>query len=119
VEDRFCSPVGDALGAPTGGRSLAPPEYYLFGLYSKFVLPGAKRIKSTYGSADTVTDVAFVNPDGTIATVVINQTATLQEFALRSEANQIWAALDAKTAATFVWRAGLGKSGAAATRSTR
>jgi hypothetical protein len=102
-----------------GDEYYPTPEHYLFGLYSKFVLPGARRIQSTYGSADTVTDVAFQNPDGTIATVVINQTSTVQEFVLRSEGNQIWAALDAKTATTLVWRAGLGNSSVPATRPTK
>jgi glucosylceramidase len=88
-------------------------EYYLFGLYSKFVHEGARRIESAYGSPDTVTDVAFLDPDGTIATVVINQTAVPQELALRSEGNQIWVRLDARTAATFVWRSGLGTSATA------
>ncbi len=93
-----------------GDEYYATPEYYLFALYSKFVLPGAKRIASPYGRADTVTDVAFVNPDGTIVTVVINQTSAQQRFVLLSENNQIWASLDPKTAASYVWRSGLGKS---------
>jgi glucosylceramidase len=92
------------------------PEYYLFALYSRFVLPGAVRVESTYGSANTVTDVAFRNPDGTIAIVVMNQTARAQDFVLVEEGNQIWASIDAKTAATFVWRQGLGKSAAAPRR---
>jgi glucosylceramidase len=100
-----------------GGDEYYPTaEYYLFGLYSRFVLPGARRIESTYGSTDTVTDVAFLNPDGTVATVVINQTPTPQEFVLLSEGRQIWATLEAKTAATFLWRAGLGESSAAPVR---
>jgi O-glycosyl hydrolase len=83
-------------------------EYYLFGLYSKLVQPGAKRIKSDYGSADTVTDVAFANRDGTIVVVVANQTNALQEIAL--EGNQAWAAIDPKTAVALVWRPGAGTS---------
>jgi glucosylceramidase len=94
----------------TGDEYYATPEHYLFGLYSKFVQAGAKRISSPYGSLATVTNVAFLNPDGTIAVVVINQTTSLQQFALLSEGNQIWAALDGKTAATYVWRSGLGTS---------
>jgi hypothetical protein len=34
-----------------GAEYYPTPEYYLFGLYSKFVLRGAKRIESSYGSA--------------------------------------------------------------------
>jgi glucosylceramidase len=99
---RSLSHVGDAY-YPT-------PEFYLFALYSRFVLPGAMRVDSTYGSADTVTDVAFRNPDGTIVVVVMNQTAHPQDFVLVSEGNQVWASIDAKTSATFVWHQGLGKS---------
>jgi hypothetical protein len=57
-----------------------------------------------------VTDVASLNPDGTIATIVINQTATPQQFVLRTDGNQIWAMLGPKAAATFVWHAGPGAS---------
>jgi glucosylceramidase len=85
-------------------------EHYLFGLYSKFVQRGAKRISSTTGTPTTVTSVAFLNPDSSIATVVMNQTMTAQAFAIASEGNQIWTTLPAKTAATYVWGAGLGKS---------
>lgn len=86
------------------------PEHYLFGLYSKFLQDGAKRISSDYGSAGTVTNVAFLNPDGTVLTVVANQTTTTQQFVLLSEGNQIWAALEGKTAASYVWMSGQGKS---------
>jgi len=82
----------------------ATPEHYLFGLYSRFVQPGAHRIASSAGSSDTVTDVAFVNPDGTIATVVINQTTTPQAFVLRAQGLEVSASLEGKTAATYVWQ---------------
>ena len=85
-------------------------EHYLFGLYSKFVASGAKRISSDYGAVATVTNVAFLNPDGSIVVVVANQSAATQSFALLSEGNQIWAQIPAKTAATYVWASGLGKS---------
>jgi glucosylceramidase len=81
----------------------ATPEHYLFGLYSRFVQPGARRIESSAGSADAVTDVAFVNPDGTIAVIVINQTDAPQAFALRSEGNQLVTSIDPTTAATLLW----------------
>jgi len=42
--------------------------------------------------------------------VVANQTAAPQQFALLSEGNQIWSQIPAKTAATYVWHSGLGKS---------
>ena len=39
------------------------PEVYLIGQYSKYVKAGARRISSSYGSASTVTNVSFLNPD--------------------------------------------------------
>lgn len=80
------------------------PEHYLFGLYSRFVQRGAHRIASSPGSPDTVTDVAFANPDGTIVVVVANQTDLPQPFALRTAGVRIAATLDAKTAGAYVWR---------------
>ena len=94
----------------SGGEYYATPEHYLFGLYSKFVQRGATRIASSPGSANTVTDVAFLNPDNTVVTVVINQTATPQPFALLSEGNQIQGTLDAKSAASVLWLSGQGAS---------
>lgn len=85
-------------------------EYFLFSLYSRFVPAGAVRIDSTYGSTDTVTTVAFADPDGTMATVVVNQTSTAKQFALESEGNQVWASLDPRSAAAILWRSGLGAS---------
>ena len=79
------------------------PEYYLFAQFSKFVQRGAKRIWSDYGSTDTVTTVAFRNPDGTVATVVINGTSDAQEFTLRSGQQQLMDALPPKTVGTYVW----------------
>ena len=58
----------------------ATPEHFLFALYSKLVQPGARRIASDYGDASRVTDVAFANPDGTIAVIVANQTDRAQDF---------------------------------------
>jgi glucosylceramidase len=95
----------------TGAEYWPTAEHYLFGLYSKFVQRGAKRISSTAGTAATsVTSIAFLNPDNSIVTVVMNQLTTAQTFAISSEGNEIWTVLPAKTAATYVWTAGLGKS---------
>ncbi|MBT2555533.1 carbohydrate-binding protein [Arthrobacter sp. ISL-5] len=81
----------------------ALPEYYLFAQFSKFVQRGAKRIWSDYGSTDTVTTVAFLNPDGTVATIVVNGTSTPQDFTLRGGQQQLIDTLPAKTVGTYVW----------------
>lgn len=79
------------------------PEYYLLGQYAKFVQRGAKRIFSDYGSTDTVTNVAFLNPDNTMVVVVVNQTSSSRRFRIVSPDGQIIAAIPAKTVATYRW----------------
>ncbi|WP_433040668.1 RICIN domain-containing protein [Dactylosporangium sp. CS-033363] len=81
----------------------ALPEYYIFAQFSKFVARGAQRVKSNYGNSGTVTDVAFRNPDGTLVTVVVNQTGNDQPFTLRAGCEHITTTLPAKTVGTYLW----------------
>lgn len=48
-------------------------SYYYLGHFAKFVKPNAKRIASS-SNRDSLQAVAFVNPDGTTAVVVLNTT---------------------------------------------
>jgi glucosylceramidase len=48
-------------------------SYYYIGHISKYVLPGAVRIHSSIDSA-ALEQVAFENPDGSIAVVLMNRT---------------------------------------------
>ncbi|MFE4712239.1 glycoside hydrolase family 30 beta sandwich domain-containing protein [Paenibacillus sp. NPDC056722] len=84
------------------------PEVNFIGQYAKFVKPGAKRIDSNYGSAATVTNVAFLNPDNSIVTVVINQTSSAKSFKILSEGQQLLGTLPAKTVGTYIWTRGGG-----------
>lgn len=80
------------------------PEYYLMGQYTKFVKPGYVRIDSNYGSASTVTNVAFASPDGKeIVTVVTNQTNDPQPFKVLVDGLQINAVIPSKSTATYRW----------------
>ncbi|MGP4025546.1 glycoside hydrolase family 30 beta sandwich domain-containing protein [Actinomadura sp. 3N407] len=81
----------------------ALPEYYMIAQFSKFVERGAARVKTDYGSTGTVTNVAFRNPDGTLVTVVVNQTSSDQPVILRVGGRQISATLPAKTVGTYLW----------------
>jgi glucosylceramidase len=49
------------------------PSYYYIGHFSKFIRPGAKRV-STTTSRSTLISTTFLNTDGKMATVVMNQT---------------------------------------------
>jgi glucosylceramidase len=85
------------------------PDYNLIAQFSKFVQPGAKRVSTGYGSTGTITNVAFVNPDNSLVTVVVNQTAGNQTFTLRAGTQQVTSTLPAKTVGTYVW-AGAGSN---------
>jgi glucosylceramidase len=56
----------------TGELSFNPP-HYVFGHFSRFIRPGAKRIACTSNSDEFIA-TAFLNPDGKIATVISNLT---------------------------------------------
>lgn len=79
------------------------PEYSLIGQYSKYVQAGAKRISSTYGASTSVTNVSFLNPDNTVVSVVVNQTASNQTFKLACDGQELLATLPAKTVGTYKW----------------
>ena len=81
----------------------ALPDYNMVAQFSKFVKAGAKRVSTNYGSTGTVTNVAFMNPDGTLVTVVVNQTSGNQAFTLRVGSQQIASTLPAKTVGTYLW----------------
>ena len=55
------------------GELVYTNSYYYIGHISKFVVPGAKRIASS-PSRSPLLSTAFLNPDGKIATVVMNKT---------------------------------------------
>jgi glucosylceramidase len=67
----------------TGELTFNPP-HYVFGHFSRFIRPGARRIACTSSSDDLIA-TAFVNPDGKIAVVLTNLTDHEQIF-------QVWLA---------------------------
>lgn len=69
--------VGNLCFAPAHGDTqsgdlLLTNSYYYIGHFSKFIRPGAKRISSV-SSANVVLSTAFVNLDGSIVIVAMNQ----------------------------------------------
>jgi O-glycosyl hydrolase len=78
--------------------------YYSVGHFSKFVVPGAKRIASnTTGSLD---DVAFKNPDGSISLVVYNTSTSTQTFSTSWNGQTFNDTLAAHAIATYKWTPG-------------
>jgi len=54
------------------GDLIYTPSYYYIGHFSKFIRPNAKRV-STASSRSQLLSTSFLNTDGTMATVVMNQ----------------------------------------------
>jgi O-glycosyl hydrolase len=55
-------------------------DYYMYGQFMKFVQRGAKRVESTDLDSRRLGNVAFLNPDGTLALIVANASSSEQEF---------------------------------------
>lgn len=76
-------------------------EYYTLGHFSRFVLPGARRVLST--NAVGIVTAAFVNPDDSKVLVAYNDTASARTFQVQWGARQFGYTLPAGAGATFTW----------------
>ncbi|GHN00558.1 glycosyl hydrolase [Cytophagales bacterium WSM2-2] len=63
------------------GELLYTNSYYYIGHFSKFIKPGAKRVQTT-SSRTPLLSTAFVNPDGSLAAVVMNPTSKRMTYYL-------------------------------------
>ena len=78
--------VGNLCFAPVhadlnSGDLIYTPSYYYIGHFSKFIRPGAKRL-STVSSRSHLLSTSFINPDQSVATVVMNPTDNNIEYRL-------------------------------------
>jgi glucosylceramidase len=64
------------------GKIIYTPSYYYIGHFSKFIRPGAKRVSSVC-SRSTLQTTSFLNPDGKMATVVMNSGDTSVDYKLK------------------------------------
>ena len=100
---------GDCRGVvtidPAGGAVTRNVEYYALAHASRFVLPGAYRIASSPGAPDKgLPNVAFANPDGSVALLVANGDAHPRALAVRVGAQGFRYTLPPASVATFTWR---------------
>ena len=84
--------VGNFCFAPVhadtqSGKLFYTNSYYYIGQFSKFVRPGAKRIVSS-SNRDSLLTTAFLNADGKIAVIVMNQTDKKIDYLLFLEGKQ-------------------------------
>lgn len=78
-------------------------EYYVLGHASKFVEPGAKRIESSELVGRGIENVAFMNPDGSKALLVMNTSNSPQSFKVRWGSQSFDYELETGSVATFNW----------------
>jgi glucosylceramidase len=79
--------VGNYCSAPIlvdtqTGLPLYQSSFYYLGHFSRYIRPGAERILHA-GTTDALETTAFLNPDGTIAVVVMNRTEQAVPFAVQ------------------------------------
>jgi glucosylceramidase len=76
-------------------------EFYTMGQFSKYVLPGAKRVYSS-NTLGIVTS-AFVNPDNSSVLVAFNDSTQTQTFSAQWGTQSFTYTLPSLAAATFTW----------------
>ncbi len=85
-------------------------EYYVLGHLAKYVQTGAYRIQSnSYGSGN-LEDVAFKNPDGSVAVLVFNGGSSPFQFNLNWKGQTASYTLPAGAVATMYWAAHSGST---------
>jgi len=99
---------GDCRGMVTidnsNGTFSLNEDYYVWAQFSKFVRPGAVRIGSPDLESADLPNIAFRNPDGSIALVVLNDNpSSSQTFAVDSGSQGFSYTLPASSIATFTW----------------
>jgi glucosylceramidase len=78
-------------------------EYYALAHASRFVLPGARRIASSE-APEGLANVAFRNPDGSIALLVANGNAAARSFAVKVGRQSFRYTLPGSSVASFTWK---------------
>ena len=76
------------------------PSFYYLAHFSKFVQPGARRIHSD-GGPKGIQSIAFSNPDGTLAIVVVNPTEQAAGFTLGVAGESVACKIPARAIQTY------------------
>jgi len=97
-----CSTCQGAITVNSSTSFSRNVSYYIIGQISKFVKPGAVRIKAANSSPGYVS-AGFKNPDGSIAVLIYNNKSSSQVFKVLVGSKSFFYTVPANTAATFVW----------------
>ncbi|MEO8810761.1 MAG: glycoside hydrolase family 30 beta sandwich domain-containing protein, partial [Rhodanobacter sp.] len=90
----------------SSGEASRNDEYYAFAHFSRFVLPGAVRVRST-DTGNDIKNVAFQNKSGgSVVLVVINANTQSRSVSVQQGDVHFRYAMPAQSVATFVWNPG-------------
>lgn len=84
------------------GELIYTPSYYYIGHFSKFLVPGAKRV-STATSISFLQSTTFQNPDGDMVTVVMNDTDNAIDYSLYVDRQMVDLSIPARAMQTVVY----------------
>lgn len=98
--------VGNLCSAPIlaereTGQLLRQSSYFYLGHFSRYIRPGARRVLCA-ATKQVLEATAFVNPDGSVAVVVMNRSEAALRFTLRIDGGRCEACLPARAIATFL-----------------
>jgi glucosylceramidase len=98
--------VGNLCSAPLlldAQAQTAVPQssYFYMGHFARFIQPGAQRVQCA-ATREALECTAFSNPDGTVATVVMNRTEVAIRFHLKVDERCFQVELPARAIATFL-----------------
>ena len=85
------------------GQAHYQTSFYYIGHFSRFVRPGARRI-SSIGGPESLQSVAFINPDNSIVTVVLNDKNAAVHFVLSVPGSTLACNIPAHAIQTYCWQ---------------
>jgi len=99
--------VGNFCFAPVHGDTdtgelIYTPTYYYIGHFSKFIRPGAQRVSTTSSRSHLLT-TSFINPDNSIATIVMNQSDKEMQYNFMVGSNEAELTIPAHAMQTLVY----------------
>lgn len=107
-----CTTCRGVVTIDQGSRTYSKTvDYYALGQASKFVDSGAFRIDSNTFGGNSIEDVAFQNPDSSIAVLALNNGSSANIFKILWNGQSISYPLPADAVATFKWMPGSGSGG--------
>lgn len=83
------------------GQIIYNPSYYFIGHFSKYIMPGAKRLYTNQTVDKDVYTTAYENPNGDVIIVILNED-WVKSFSLRVNQKEVYITLPKKSISTYI-----------------